>query len=192
MTAQFIAALQRGLRPIFGGLARRLIGFLAILVFWAVVHPAAQAQTQLPVQSLPTASSGLKAQDQVDGANGSFVQTIPIDVPSFFGIEPKLALNYDTKRGNGPLGMGWRVDGLSMIRRASPGRGAPTFDSADIFLLDGQELVACTTGSTTLGGASHTAAGTHTTKIESFLRITRNTGATNNWILRARNGTKLT
>src|SRR5262249_52905484 len=156
--------------------------FLRAIALFVFVGASAEAQTQLPVEKLPTASSGLRAQDQVDGANGSFVQTIPIEVPSFFGVEPKLALSYDTKRGNGPLGMGWSVDGLPTIRRASPGRGAPTFDGSDIFLLDGQELVPCTTGSTTLGGASCSTLGTHTTKIESFLRVTRNTGATNNWI----------
>jgi len=191
MTTQFISVLRSRMRPIVGGLARHPTGFLAALAFFAVADSAAQAQTQLPVQSLPSASSGLKAQEQVDGANGSFVQTIPIEVPSFFGIEPKLTLSYDSKQGNGPLGMGWHVVGLSVIQRASPGRGVPNYflDTTDIYLLDGQELIPCVTGMTS---PSCTAGGSYATKIESYLRITRNTGTTNNWILRARDGTKFT
>lgn len=166
---------------------------LALTIFAAIgaTAPVAQAQTQIPVQKLAAASSGVTAQDQVDGANGSFQQTIPIEVPPFFGIEPKLALTYESKVGNGPLGMGWRVGGLSVIQRASPGRGAPTFDGNDVYLLDGQQLTACTTGMSTTA-ASCAAGGTHTTRVESFLRIVRNGGSVNNWFLRMRNGTRLT
>jgi len=185
---EMFPALHRWLRQIGDGPRPRCAGFLIGFALLAAAGSSVQAQTQLPVQKLASASSGTTAQEQVDGANGSFQQAIPIELPSFFGIEPKLALGYNSNGGSGPLGMGWRVEGLSVIQRASPGRGVPKFDGTDIYLMDGQELVAC--GSIT--SPSCTASGTHATKIESFLRITRNGGTVNNWVVRARNGTKLT
>jgi len=183
-----VPALRAWLRQIIDTPRRKCTSLLISLTVLAFAASLAHAETQIPVESLPSASSGVKAQEQVDGATGSFTQTIPIEVPSFFGIEPKLSLSYDWKGGNGPLGMGWRVDGLSVIQRASPGRGVPTYDSSDVYLLDGQELAPC--GQTGTANASCSASGTHTTKIESLVRVTRNGSA--NWILRARDGTRLT
>ena len=58
--------------------------------------------------------------------NGSYTYSIPIEVPAFRGIEPKLKLSYDSARGvrNAPstgswLGVGWKLDGLSAIERVS-------------------------------------------------------------------------
>src|SRR5882724_1749075 len=188
MTGEVVAILRGSAELLAGTVRRKWFGPTVAVALMALSATPSRADTQLPVQALPSASSGLRAQDQVDGANGSFVQTIPIQVPPFFGIEPKLSLSYDSKVGNGPLGMGWRVDGLSVIQRASPGRGAPTFNGADIFLLDGQELVPCASAPT---AASCTASGTHTTKIESFIRVTQNSSPSN-WILRRSDGTKYT
>ena len=57
----------------------------------------------------------------------------------------------------------------SVIERASPeARHAKAFSSADIFLLDGEELVPCATGSVS---PSCTMGGTHSTRIESYSRI---------------------
>src|SRR5215831_5825903 len=78
---------------------------------------------------------------------GAFEDDVPIVVPPFHGIEPKLSLHYNSSGGNGPVGVGWAVTGFSTIERASPGNGAPTYTSSDIFLLDGQPLVPCAPGS---------------------------------------------
>ena len=93
---------------------------------------------------------------------GSYNSQLPITVPKFFGITPQLALSYSSSGGNGFVGVGWQLEGFSSIERKSVGRGAPAFSADDIYILDGQELVA----DTTLGG-------THATKIQSYMRITR-------------------
>jgi hypothetical protein len=130
--------------------------------------------------------------EAVRDSNGSFTQSIGIAVPPFHGLEPALALTYDSSRDNGFVGVGWDLDGLSVIERATPGFGAPRYSTTDIYVLDGTALVACTAAMTS---PSCTTGGTITdyfvTRIESYLRIKRNTAA-NTWEVWARNGTKLT
>ncbi len=106
--------------------------------------------------------------------NGSFTQQIPIEIPAFRGLEPRLSLSYDSARGSrsgsgpgGIVGVGWSVNGLSVIERVSGsdtrppetpsgpvypdkktgGRGVPAYGSSgmpdDSFTLDGDELIAC-------------------------------------------------
>jgi RHS repeat-associated protein len=77
-------------------------------------------------------------------ASGSFQTEVPIVVPDFRGLEPRLRLVYDSGTGNGQVGVGWRLAGPSEVRRvSSPGKGAPRYDAADVYLLDGMELVRC-------------------------------------------------
>jgi RHS repeat-associated protein len=127
------------------------------------------------------ASSPARADTQVNAFSGDLTSSVPIAVPAFRGLEPKLSLGYSSGAGNGIAGVGWGLGGTSSIERASPGRGTPTYsDATDIFVLDGQELVA----HTGLGG-------THSTKIQSYRRITRDT-ANNLWYVWDRSGTKAT
>jgi Salmonella virulence plasmid 65kDa B protein len=99
--------------------------------------------------------------------NGSYVTSVPIEVPSFRGLEPQLSLSYDSSRGirnipsvGGWSGVGWSINGLSSITRVSgtpapvgavdkkkSGMGAPAYGAvglpADSFELDGVELIPC-------------------------------------------------
>jgi RHS repeat-associated protein len=147
------------------------------------------------------ASGGSSSQDQADKAyskaqeppmNGSFTHDIMVDVPKFRGLEPKLSLMYDsnisarpTGATAGTLGIGWRMQGISEIVRTARVRGAPRFDATDTFMLDGEELVACVAG---MVSPSCTSGGTHTTRVESWRRITQTTAA-NTWTVTARDGT---
>ena len=123
-------------------------------------------------------------QEEVDPFVGSFSTAAPIQVPAFHGIEPNLALTYNSSRGNGFVGVGWELAGLSVIERASPGKGTPNYDSNDIFLLDGQELIACVAGTVSPSCAT---GGSHATKVESYLRIKQDTIA-NTWEVTGRDG----
>ena len=114
----------------------------------------------------------------VDGFYGSYQEQVPISVPAFRGIEPKLSLGYNSSGSNGFVGVGWSVSGVSVIERANPGKGAPTYGGSDVFLLDGQELVPCST----MGG-------THCTKIQSYLRISFDAAA-NAWTVWQKDGIK--
>jgi hypothetical protein len=158
----------------------KMLRTAAVPVLLIVVAAAASA-----TEDDEGVSEGLK--QKVDQSNAAFGETIAIDVPAFHGIEPQLALTYDSSRDNGPVGVGWRLDGLSVIERASLRNGAPRYDATDTFLLDGQTTIACPATS-----PSCTAGGTHATEIESYLRITRDASANNNWQVWNRDGTKLT
>ena len=153
-----------------------------------------KAQT---VAHMPPASHDRKPPSQpIAASNGSFSQTANIEVPAFRGLEPNLVLSYDSSRSvryepgrsDQLLGLGWTISGLSVIERASPGRGAPRFDSNDVYMLDREELVTC---ANIASSASCGAGGTHSTKVENYRRVTFSSGA-NEWYVWQRNGTKLT
>jgi hypothetical protein len=134
-----------------------------------------------------------KASQQVSPFLGSFSYSVPLEVPPFHGLEPRLTLAYSSEGRNGFLGVGWGLSGFSMIERANPGRGTPTFDTygvPDVYLLDGQELVPCQQGSVS---PSCTSGGTHSTKIESYLKV-KATPSTNptTWEVWGKDGTKTT
>lgn len=69
--------------------------------------------------------SGAAVAGNVDAASGSYVDAIPLEVPAFHGLEPRLAARYDSSGANGVIGVGWELAGMRFIERASPGRGAP-------------------------------------------------------------------
>jgi hypothetical protein len=126
--------------------------------------------------------------------SGSYETSVSIEVPSYHGLEPRLALTYNSRSGNGWLGVGWNLSGHSSIMRTSPGKGAPKFDSLDVFYLDGMEMIPCTTGMTSPSCSPDVALpGLHayTTRIESFERIARD-GNTGPWYVWKKTGTKLT
>ncbi|MBS7700218.1 MULTISPECIES: SpvB/TcaC N-terminal domain-containing protein [unclassified Chelatococcus] len=125
--------------------------------------------------------------------NGSFTQRIPLEVPNYRGLEPKLSLVYDSSQGlraggmnAGLLGVGWDLGGLSDIVRVSRINGAPRFDNADTWLLDGAELVPCSEVSSS---PSCSYGGTHTTRVESYKHIRFN-GGENSWTVTAKDGTR--
>jgi RHS repeat-associated protein len=80
---------------------------------------------------------------------GEATYTVPLAVPpGRGGIEPSLALTYNSNRDNGYLGLGWAIEGFSSIARcnrtiAIDGYAeAPQFLSSDAICLDGARLVA--------------------------------------------------
>ena len=122
-------------------------------------------------------------------AFGAFTDAIPLEVPEFHGIAPELSLTYKSSGVNGWLGVGWTLEGLGLIERASPGKGAPSYDDgSDIFLFDGEELVPCAPGSVS---PSCAAGGTHSTKTENYTRIAfTGAGADSRWTITRKDGTE--
>ena len=105
---------------------------------------------------------------------GAATYTIPIDVPpGVAGMQPELALSYNSQSGNGLLGVGWRLEGLSAITRcprtyAQDGAyGSINFDANDRFCLDGQRLVS-------ISGAYGSDGTTYRTEVDDFSLITQN------------------
>ena len=118
-----------------------------------------------------------KASEQVSPFYGSFAHGVTVEVPGFHGLEPRVALSYSSEGRNGFVGVGWSVSGFSTIQRTNKGLGTPMFDANDVYLRDGQELVACAGGS---ASPSCTSGGTHSTKVESYEKILFNAQA-NTW-----------
>jgi hypothetical protein len=129
----------------------------------------------LTLAAVPFLGAAEKASEQVNAFYGSLSYRVPIEVPSWYGIEPRLALGYSSEGRNGLVGVGWSVSGFSVIERVNAGRGTPRFDtpSTDTYLLDGAQLLACTAGSTS---PSCTSGGTHFTREESYLRTSYDPG----------------
>ncbi|TQV85682.1 hypothetical protein FKG94_02230 [Exilibacterium tricleocarpae] len=120
--------------------------------------------------------------------NGEYTTTIDIDLPKYRDLTPALALKYESNSRNGQLGLGWHIGGLSTITRASPGRGAPRYDDTDIFLFNGSviDIIPCTPDMSSPGCQN---GGTHTTKVESYQRLTLDSEA-NKWTLTFKDGTR--
>jgi RHS repeat-associated protein len=94
---------------------------------------------------------------------------------------PALAVGYNSHAGNGLLGMGWNLGGLSAISRAGKdiyhdGEVSPVenADNQDFYTLDGNRLVL---SSGTYGSSSSV----YVTEEESFARITLNGSGANTW-----------
>ena len=119
------------------------------------------------------------------GTTGSASYVVPIEVPpGTGGMNPTLTLEYDSGHGNGVVGVGWTLGGLSSITRCpknlaqdsaiAPVAFEPYFEPAwapqsewtgDRFCLDGQRLV--------IESGSYGAAGSvYRTELEGFTRIT--------------------
>ena len=83
------------------------------------------------------------------GALGAAVYTIPIEVPAGInGMQPQLAITYNSQAGNGLLGWGWNLSGVSAITRTSKTIyhdytefAYPVDFKDDRFMLDGQRLL---------------------------------------------------
>ncbi|MBR6878309.1 MAG: VCBS repeat-containing protein [Bacteroidales bacterium] len=81
------------------------------------------------------------------GHMGAAVYTIPIEIPAGInGMQPGLAITYNSQAGNGLLGWGWDLTGVSAITRAGTTlyhdgyMSGADFDD-DRFYLDGQRLM---------------------------------------------------
>lgn len=102
---------------------------------------------------------------------GAATYRVPIAVPpGVGGMEPKLALSYSSHAGNGIAGVGWSIEGSSVITRctqsmASDGvRGRINYNALDVFCLDGQRLML-------VSGSYGVADSEYRTELDGFSRI---------------------
>lgn len=165
-----------------------------LMRFWIGLCCAGVVLGQFSVAAAADAASDVSG--RANAFFGSYQEDVPIQVPPFHGLEPKLALHYDSSSGNGELGVGWSLSGFSTIERASAGRGAPAYTSNDIFLLDGLELIPCAAGSlspsctTGTVPSCPTCVGNYSTRVESYLSIALH--ADDTWTVRQKDGTTST
>ena len=140
--------------------------------------------------------------------SGALSYTIPIyTVPGTAGVEPKVALVYNSNGGVGPLGKGWSIGGLSSINRCRKTREAGDFivndvpvdgnpkpvsySADDAFCLDGQRLL--------LVAGTYGAPGSeYRLELDPFTKVTANGGdnggpttytGPNHFVVRRKDGT---
>jgi RHS repeat-associated protein len=106
-------------------------------------------------------------------ARGNANYSIPIVVPpARAGVEPQIALVYNSGNRNGLVGMGWAIEGLSAIARCPKTAGTDgwaepvKFDTSDALCLDGKRLVPLTDSVSSL-----TAGAQYRTELDSFEKI---------------------
>ena len=181
MLLRSLRSLAEGLRlrshnrftRIDSGVFRR-IGFVLAGALAALWQPLAVSGAVV-AGSLP---GGVAVDNQ-----GSASYGIPIEVvPGTGGLQPDLALHYNSRSANGMVGVGWSVAGLSTIARGPTTDFLETtnratydpenykihgvdFTNYDRFYLDGQKLVA-------VSGSYGANNAVYRTLIDSFARVT--------------------
>jgi RHS repeat-associated protein len=147
------------------GMASKWFFRAAITVAWWVALAAAKVGAQ---------EVGYTAGEFSVDPTGAATYRIPLEVPpGTAGMRPDLALLYHSRAGNGQLGVGWSVSGLSTIARCpalldqegETRAGGVTLSGSDRFCLDGQPL--------RHQGGTYGAGGTeYFTEIQSFQAVT--------------------
>jgi RHS repeat-associated protein len=153
----------------------------AVAVVESIAVPELSAPDGVVVQDAVTmgAVAATTAAGRTPGSfgvssSGAATYRIPIWTPPGVGsVELDLALTYNSRGGNGVLGQGWSLSGLSAISRcnrtiAQDGvPGAVTNTLADRYCLDGRQLKL-------VSGAYGMPGSAYATEIESFSRIVAN------------------
>ena len=87
--------------------------------------------------------------------SGAKCYSVPIEiVPGRMGFQPNISLSYNSQAGNGLVGMGWSISGLSSIERVNKNmffdgkNDIPALSKDDGFALDGVRLIKNTVTST--------------------------------------------
>ncbi|MBJ6764572.1 VCBS repeat-containing protein [Myxococcaceae bacterium JPH2] len=103
--------------------------------------------------------------------DGAATYSLPIWVPAGrAGMQPDLVLSYQSRAGNGPVGLGWTLGPVSTIARcrrtmAQDGRvETVTFTQADAFCLDGQRLVL-------MSGVYGASGAEYRTEMDTFIKV---------------------
>jgi hypothetical protein len=105
-------------------------------------------------------------------STGAATYSIPIWAPPGpQGVQPNVALTYNSQQGNGYIGVGWGISGLSSIYRcnltyAQDAAPAPVaLATSDGYCMDGQRL-------RLTGGTYGTAGSTYQTEVANFVNVT--------------------
>ncbi|MET3109165.1 YD repeat-containing protein, partial [Oxalobacteraceae bacterium GrIS 2.11] len=119
--------------------------------------------------------------------SGNAAYSIPLALPpGVGGVMPNLELDYNSGGGNGMLGMGWSLGGMSSIHRCGKTiaqdnvTSGVNFTNTDRLCLDGSRLILLSTGTGATGNPDvdyWTVGATYSTEIANFSRITSYTGS---------------
>ena len=113
--------------------------FIGLIIIMAFVVPNWTATTTI----FGTTYGSLSLSDA-----GAANYSIPITgTPGTGGVSPRIALTYNNQGGNGLLGLGWSIDGLSTISRGGKSIAQDSLvkdvqlNNEDTYNLDGERLI---------------------------------------------------
>lgn len=145
--------------------------------------PASETPAGLP----SVAQADINAWDAVGSTEGQFrvdesgASTYSIALfatAGTAGVTPQLSLNYNSQGGNGQLGQGWSLSGLSEVSRCRQTKQQDnnplpiTWSNQDRFCLDGQRLVFLSSDAGNSGKAYGDPGTVYHTEIETYATIT--------------------
>lgn len=95
----------------------------------------------ISIPSGPGSIEGLGESFEPQLNTGSFTYGIVVPVPpGRGGFQPTIRFSYNSGRGNGPLGLGWRLDQTTIQRQTD--KGLPRYGEEDTFLFnEGMEII---------------------------------------------------
>ncbi len=151
----------------------------------------------VPVHAFPVYETPRPQVKFAENFAGAYTRRVKLEVPGFRGLEPKLALAYNSGGGlwaagldGGLLGVGWSLTGLPEIMRIGDRRGIATFGAGDRYLLDDNEIYPCSSVASGRTSPGCAAGGTHVGEYETYLKIVHDD--TNNlWTIWRRDGTQM-
>src|ERR1044071_5859481 len=153
---------------------RTITGLFAVILSMLIsalsIHDAqAQPSSPPPDKTLPNISLGTFKVSNPGAAN----YTIPLIVPpGTNGMQPNLSLVYSSQTQNGILGMGWSLNGLSVIHRCARTkvqdnvRGGINLDTNDRFCLNGARLMLISTNKNYGDDGAE-----YRTEVDSFVKV---------------------
>ncbi|WP_444897527.1 RHS repeat-associated core domain-containing protein [Microbulbifer sp. SSSA005] len=139
----------------------------------------AEAPAISTVELRDSQSIGFLAGDFKVSETGASTYSIPIELPvGTAGVTPELALSYSSQRGNGLVGQGWNIDGLSSITRC---RQTLSQDQKNSGISWGQDDRFCLDGARLILVSDHTYGepkSQYRTEIDTYVLITAHGGIT--------------
>ena len=123
------------MRSVLFGIALLVVHPAADLSIFRVAaassHPLAASKLSLP--SGPGSIEGLGESFEPQLNTGTYSVGLPLKLPAARGaVRPEVRFSYNSGSGNGPLGLGWRLDVPSLQRQTD--KGLPNFTTNDTFV----------------------------------------------------------
>lgn len=136
-------------RPHSGIMVRWLLALAGCVVAWAVHAASVKDGVGLGKISLPSGPGSIEGlgsafEPQLNSGTAAYSVTVALP-PGVGGLQPEVVLAYNGGLGNGPFGIGWGWEPMSLQRQTE--KGIPGYTDGDILLFLGEELVALEDGS---------------------------------------------
>ena len=119
---------------------------LSLLAASPCSPPILPISSRISLPSGPGSIEGLGESFEPQLNTGTYAMGLPLKLPGVRGaVQPEVRFAYNSGSGNGPLGLGWRLDVPALQRQTD--KGLPRYAANDTFVtFGGEELVALADG----------------------------------------------